>query len=571
MSLTTDKPTRSARGPSPRTPSGGGGVDGAVRPRTPEAGGKAKRRRRRFGDLPVWARVTIPAALVALVLTGSGTYASLSLQRVAEETTRSSAVATEVKGALAVVREGTLRVQVVAAQLGAARSPEAQLRWSRESDAVNTEVLGTVTAFEDLVPDRPAEWDTFTSTFTEWRRVRDAKLVPAALAGDDETYDAVLAEEAGPLAERFTAALDAVEAEMDGEVRAASDEVSAVVGQATAGMTYLWVGGLLVAVVGGVLATRSVTRPVARVREALEALARADLTVVPDVTTRDELGDMARSLRTAQEQLRTTVMGVAETAMTVAGAARGLSDDSTELAHGAESTSEQAGVVAAAAEQVSRNVQTVAAGAEEMGASIREIATSASAAAGVADQAAEAAEQANVQVQRLGVSSQEIGEVVKVITSIAEQTNLLALNATIEAARAGEAGKGFAVVAGEVKELAQETARATEDIAQRVGTIQTDTTAAVAAIGRIGEIVTRIKDVQSTIAGAVEEQTATTSEMSRNVTEAATGSGEIARTITAVATAAAGTSDVTGRMREAVDELARLSEDLRTQVATFTV
>jgi methyl-accepting chemotaxis protein len=227
-------------------------------------------------------------------------------------------------------------------------------------------------------------------------------------------------------------------------------------------------------------------------------------------------------------------------------------------------------VVAAASEQVSRNVQTVAAGSEQMDASIREIAQNANEAASVASTAVEAAQTTNDTVTKLGVSSQEIGNVVKVITSIAAQTNLLALNATIEAARAGEAGKGFAVVANEVKELAQETSRATEDIVSRVETIQADTAGAVEAIGEIASIIASINDFQLTIASAVEEQTATTNEMSRNVSEAASGSNEITTNINGVASAASATTEAVSQTRAAADELARMAAGLRGQVASFT-
>ena len=248
-----------------------------------------------------------------------------------------------------------------------------------------------------------------------------------------------------------------------------------------------------------------------------------------------------------------------------------LTNVSEQMASNAEETSTQAGVVSAASEQVSKNVQVVATGTEEMSASIREIAKSSNEAARVAKQAVGVAESANSTINGLGDSSVEIGKVIKVITSIAQQTNLLALNATIEAARAGEAGKGFAVVANEVKELAKQTAQATEDISQKIEAIQAGSKGAVGAIGEVSTIINQINDISNTIASSVEEQTATTTEIGRNVAEASRGSGEIAQNISGVATAADSTSKGAGDSLKAAKALSEMAVELQKLVSDFTL
>jgi methyl-accepting chemotaxis protein len=265
----------------------------------------------------------------------------------------------------------------------------------------------------------------------------------------------------------------------------------------------------------------------------------------------------------AREDMKRILDSVNASATILGSSAEELTTVSTQMATNAGETSTQANVVSAAAEQVSKNVQVVATGVEEMSLAIREIAKSASDSAKVAQQAVVDAQAASSTIARLGESSTEIGKVIKVITSIAEQTNMLALNATIEAARAGEAGKGFAVVANEVKELAKETARATEDISRKIQAIQVDTAAAVGSIRQISEVIGQINDFSNTIASAVEEQTATAAEMTRNVGEASKGTAEIAVSITSVAQSAEGTAQGASNCQQAAQELSEMAAELQ--------
>ena len=303
----------------------------------------------------------------------------------------------------------------------------------------------------------------------------------------------------------------------------------------------------------------------------VDAAASGDLTRDVAVKGEDAIGQMGGALARLLGQMRLSIGQMAQSSQALAASSEELTAVSQSMGAEAEETSAQANVVSAASEEVSRNVQSVATGAEQMSASIREIAKNATDAAKVAGQAVKVAETTNRTVEKLGESSAEIGKVIKVITSIAQQTNLLALNATIEAARAGEAGKGFAVVANEVKELAKETAKATEDISQKIEAIQSDTRGAVEAIAKIGAIINQINDIQNTIASAVEEQTSTTNEIGRSVTEAAKGTSEIAHTITGVATAAKSTTHGCQNVLGAATELSKMASDLQKLVARFRI
>ncbi|MEM9354175.1 MAG: methyl-accepting chemotaxis protein [Planctomycetota bacterium] len=389
------------------------------------------------------------------------------------------------------------------------------------------------------------------------------------------------------------------------EAFAALEDIQSAAAEAESGLlrSIAVVAGLLLAVLttASLLLSRSLVRPVNQTIEALRDIAsgEADLTKRLPATSRDELGEMAKWFNAFVERVQGIIGEVARNSGSLTQASGELSATADDLANGAEDTTTQSATVASAAEemaatmsqmaaatdQMSDNIRTVATSSDEMTSTIHEIAKNAEQSAAVASEAASLAEVSNEKVGGLGEAAQEIGKVIEVIQDIAEQTNLLALNATIEAARAGEAGKGFAVVATEVKELAKQTAGATEDIRRRIEGIQGSTTEAVEAIREITSVIHKVDTVARTIAAAVEEQSATSQQIAGTVAEtsaaaetvatgiheSAAASQQITTNISGLDTGAKKTAAAATQTKSAGQALTQLAGDLQSLVGQFHV
>ncbi|GIM91769.1 methyl-accepting chemotaxis protein [Paractinoplanes toevensis] len=439
--------------------------------------------------------------------------------------------------------------------------------------SLDTEIAAKKAALTEEIaayqPTDVASFEKFTTNYAAIVQGAEQKLLPLATTSVTGFY-AEYRTDIKPIVDDAADAIEAENAAVLAEAKSRAEASQSAASTARTMVLAVLIAGLLVALGLGIYVARLIVRPLDRVKRSLGALADGDLTVEADVRQRDEVGQMARLLNRALAETRQVIASVGAASQSLAAAAEETSTIANQISKNAEDASAQAQVVSTASEEVSRSVTTVSAGSEEMGAAIAEITQSATAAAQVAGEAVTVAESTNRTIATLGESSREIGDVIKVITAIAAQTNLLALNATIEAARAGEMGKGFAVVASEVKDLAQETARATEDISRRVEAIQSDSGHAVTAIQQIAEVIGRINDYTTTIASAVEEQSATTAEMNRNVAEAAGATIQINSGIETVASNARVTAESVVDAQRSAAELSRMSQELHVTVSRFT-
>ena len=419
--------------------------------------------------------------------------------------------------------------------------------------------------------DEESRWPAYDAARAEWVAATDA--LAARVEAGDRFPVAGLIEEIAASRELFNGVRDVLDGIVEeiyvpnhAEFGTSIDAITAS-GQRAALIAAAFT--LAVFAVGLWVASR-IGKNIRRMERHADRIAGGDLSETEiSVNSSDELSDLADSFTRMGESVKTMVTSVKDSAEGLQQASDRLTQISTTVNHSATLTSDQARNSSATSEQVSMSVATVASAVDEVNATIREVASSASEAATVASEAVEVARQSSTSIGKLGESSEQIGAVIEVISSIAEQTNLLALNATIEAARAGEAGKGFAVVANEVKDLANQTASATEEIAARIQTIQADTAGAVAANEHIGEIIDKISQISATIAAAVEEQSITTNEIGRSVEDAATGARDISDSISQVAEAAESTRSTTAETNASAEEMAVMANQLGELVSSY--
>ncbi|PWJ55793.1 methyl-accepting chemotaxis protein [Quadrisphaera granulorum] len=521
-------------------------------------------------------RFTIKAKLTLLAGTGAVLVAALSgsavatLGSVSASSThalelsgadaRMTALAERIEQAQVSLRDALLSGGGTNADAAMAAFTTAQKASADDWKALDTSILSTRT--RNAVTPLKTDYEAYMASAQEQMAVLP-KVDPRSDLG--RSMLGQLAASAAAITLQQKVVGDLIDAEAH-QARAQAEEIRsrAVMGLCVGGLV-----GLIVLIVANVWVGRSVLVPVRRMVSSLQQVEKRNLTAEVDEHDRDEIGDMGRALGAALRSLRGTIASLSQSASTLAEASQGMDHVAVDLTTASEASVAQTSVVAGSAQQVSIAASTISAATEEMTASIAEISQQASSVSQVASGAVTAAAETSQAVADLDTASTEIGEIIQTITTIAAQTNLLALNATIEAARAGEAGRGFAVVASEVKDLAQGTARATEDITAKIDAIQKTTALAVERIAEISSVIGTIHEKQLTISSAVEEQSATTAEMARNVTDISSQSTSIAQAIAAVVETSNQTKGAASTASSSSRELSELSVSMRDNLAQF--
>ncbi|BBH66627.1 hypothetical protein ACTI_33120 [Actinoplanes sp. OR16] len=437
---------------------------------------------------------------------------------------------------------------------------------------------GEVTGHGDTMV---AKFDEAAAQAPAGMRADYAKVRPDVVAYAESaaaTVRAAVADRAaaGEQLTAFLTAYAALEEELGGlddEMLAEVDAVSAQ-GQdaSTTSSRFIKIAAFvanLITVIVCFFTIRAIRRPLRAMRETLHTLAQRDLTARAPIVARDEFGEMAQELNEALTAIQTTVKATAERVGTLGEASSDLQTLAGELDRSADQTSSQARSADSSAGNVSGSVADMLTATEQLSSSIREIARQTMSAASTTSEATASANRTAEAVSRLSEASREVGDIVQMITNIAEQTNLLALNASIEAARAGQAGKGFAVVATEVKDLAQETAQATGQITARISAIQEMTTSTAEAIQAIAEVIGRIDDGQRTIAAAVEQQTATTDQLARDVGAVSSAAGQISGTVSHITASSASTAEGANTTRHSAELVSTAAAEIRGLIGQF--
>ncbi|GIJ44505.1 methyl-accepting chemotaxis protein [Virgisporangium aliadipatigenens] len=522
----------------------------------------------RWRNMGVLTKLLLVVSIAGLAMIAIGAVGVIQLRSVADA---SDDIATNrVRQALNVHAARAALLQEDSAVLGYADLQDDVSKRQAEEDIKESD-----TAFDEFWNDykkqsrgRVGTHQLIDSAVAFYRDSRDTKILPAAKAADRAKLQEARVQQAQALL-MATENLDRIASLENEGVVAGSRDIRTAEQNSTTILLAVLIGGLIAASAIALLIARAIVKPVLKVKAALDAMAGGDLTATVEVHGTDEIGRMAAGYEKARDAMRDTVVAIRMAADDVSVASDQVLRSESRIGESTAAAAEQVNHVVSGANLVSNRVQTLAAGAEETSAAMHSISDAAHRAAQVATEAVTVVENTTETVTELGDSSAQIGEVVKVITAIAAQTNLLALNATIEAARAGELGRGFAVVAGEVKDLASETAAATEDIAKRVAAIQTSSVGAVRAISDISRIIDEINSQQVTIATAVEEQSATTNEMSRNVVEAATGTSEITDAIGHLASSVHAADSDGQAARATANDLMVTAQVLRDAVQRF--